>query len=217
MSSFDKEIEAIAQEIKRRAEEKVKQIIEEAEREAEQIIKEAEEKADRVFRHEAQSRLMIIRRRIIGAAEQEARRQLVEERNKVVNRVLEEAFRKLEDIVKGKDPKYKYEEILYSLIREAVLNIGESKVVLKVNERDKKYLLEKLSEIEARVRQETGINVELVVSDETINALGGVIAYNRDGTKIFYNTLEGRLRDKFERNKPIIAKILFSELSTKTT
>jgi len=217
LSSFEKEIEAIAEEIRRRAEEKVKQILKKAEEEAEQIIKEAEEKADKVFRHEAQSRLMIIRRRIIGAAEQEARRRLVEERNKVVNRVLEEALKKLEDIVKGKDPKHNYEEILYFLIREAIFNIGEPKVILKANERDRKYLLEKLNEIKDRIRQETGNSVELVISDETINVLGGVIAQNEDGTKIFYNTLEGRLYDKFERNKPIIAKILFSKVSTNAT
>ncbi len=209
MISQTKEIEAIIQEIRARAEKEANEIIEEAKRKAEAILKEAEEKAEKIFQHESRSRLMIIKRRIIGQAEYEGRRKIIEAKNEVANLVLEKAMKEIEEIVKEKNPNVNYKEILYQLIREAVVAISEPKVIVKANNKDQKYLMENIKNIQQRIKQETGLDTQIEVDPKPVDILGGIIVATPDGLKTFHNTMEGRLKAKFDKFKKQMAKILF--------
>ncbi|MGQ4890879.1 MAG: V-type ATP synthase subunit E [Candidatus Njordarchaeia archaeon] len=205
------EIKAIAEEIRRRTEKEVKEILEKAKKEAERIIEEAKNESEKIFQHEAHSRLMIIRRRILGTAEYEARKKIILAKNEIVQKVYENALEELKKIAKGLNPKYDYKEILYLLIKEAVVTMDEPEVIVKANEIDMKYLIEHAGEIQRRIKQETGLDTKIKVASEPVNIIGGIIAENYGKTKIYHNTLEGRLRKAFEKLKPELAKVLFGE------
>ena len=209
MISQTKEIEAIIQEIRARAEKEAQEIIENAKREAEKIIKNAEEKAEKIFQHEARSRLMIIKRRIIGQAEYEGRKKIIEAKNQVANQVLEKARQQIEEIAKEKNPNVNYKEILYQLIREAVVAIAEPKVIVKANNKDQKYLTENAKNIQQRIKQETGLDIQIEIDPKPVDILGGVIVTTPDGLKTYHNTMEGRLKAKFTKLRNQMAKLLF--------
>lgn len=206
-----KEVEAIAEEIRKRTEKEIKEILEKAKKEAEGIIGDAKIESEKTFQHETHSRLMIIRRRILGTAEYEARRKIILAKNEIVQKTYETALDELKKLAKGLNSKYDYWEILYQLIKEAVVTMDEPEVLVKANEKDMKYLIEHTNEIQRRIQQETGIDTKIKVSPEPIETIGGVIVENYGKTKIYHNTLEGRLRKAFEKLKPELAKMLFKE------
>jgi V/A-type H+-transporting ATPase subunit E len=209
--SKTEEIEAIAEEIRRRTEKEIQEIFKAAEEKARKIIEKAKMDAEKKFQHEVRGRLMIIRRRILGTAEQEARRKIIQAKNEIIQKVYENALRELENIAKGKNPKYDYKEILYQLIREAVIEMEEPEVIIKANEIDQKYLTEYVTQIQQRIKQETGLTVNLKIDNNPVDTIGGIIAQTPDGTKTYHNTLEGRLRKTFDKMKPKLAQILFKE------
>ncbi len=211
MISKTEEIEAIAEEIRKRTEKEIQEILKKAEEKAKKIIERAKMEAEKTFQHEVRGRLMIIRRRILGTAEQEARKKIIQAKNEIIQRVYENALKELENIARGKNPKYDYKEILYQLIKEAVTEMEEPEVIIKANEIDQKYLTEYITQIQQRIKQETGLTIHLKIDNNPVNTIGGIIAHTPDGTKIYHNTLEGRLRKTFDKMKPELAKILFEK------
>ena len=209
MISQAKEIEAIIEEIQKRAENQAQQIIQEAEAKARQIIKQAEEEVEKIFQHETRSRLLIIKRRILGQAEYEGRRKIIEAKNEIANKVLETAKNQIEEIAKEKNPNINYKEILYQLIREAVTAIEEPHIIIKANNKDQKYLAENKTQIQQRLKQETGLDIQIEIDPKPIEIIGGIIAETPDGLKTYHNTLEGRLLAKYKKLRNQMAKILF--------
>lgn len=202
-------IQAFIEEINRRTDNEIKKIIKEAEEEAEKIIKRAEEEANKIFQHEASSRLKLLRRKILGRAEMDARRELIKAKDEIVKRIYEVALQKLKDIAEGRDPSIDYHEVLVKLIEEALVNLDEEEVIIEANERDKEYLSVNLRKLENNFSQKFGRDIKLRLSDNTLINLGGVIVYNTEKTKIYNNTLEGRLNIIFQRYRHILGKFLF--------
>lgn len=206
---MSEDIKAFIDEINKRTDNEIKRIISEAEERARKIIKEAEEEANKIFQHEANSRLKLLRRRILGKAEMDARKELIEAKNEILNKIYQISIKKLEQIAAGKVPNINYHDILIRFIEEAISALDENEVIIEANERDKEYLSANLQEIERTLSRRLNKSIKIRLSDNTANMLGGVIVYNYSRTKVYNNTLEGRLNIIFQRYRNILGKLLF--------
>ena len=186
-----------------------------AETKAENILKPAEEEARRIMKegdHQILgiigSELRAIRDRVLGRANVEGKKTLVEVREQAISRVFDEAEKRLIRIAAGEDESVYYLDILKKLIVEACSSIGGGEFLVSANERDTKLLKSRARAREVKeLLNKTLGDVDLVV-EEPIECLGGVIVRNREGTKIFYNTLEGRLLSVRRRIEAEIAEVL---------
>ena len=167
-------------------------LLEQAEKRAKRILENAEEEKVRleadVERHLTTvvgSELRAVHDRIVGRANLEGRKLVMGTKMEIIDSVFKEAQKTLEDMVeKG---GVEYETIMEKLVKEAVVTIGEDELLVSSNNKDQallKNLLTKLSK---------ELDVSLELDREPIVVIGGVEVRNLKGTKIYYNTLGGRL------------------------
>ncbi|MCD6480136.1 hypothetical protein J7L65_05060 [Candidatus Bathyarchaeota archaeon] len=179
---------------------------------AEKILRDAEEEARRI-REEAErrikemieSRVKTLRDRIIGEAEMEGRRRLMEEREKLISSVFDAAEARLREIAeKGGE---EYSALLKRLILEAVEKIGGSSFTIYGNDRDRAILKQLIKEIEGEMKKE-GRRISLSLAEDSAEHVGGVIVESGDGTKLYNNTLEGRIMRARRLLRAEVAKAL---------
>jgi len=140
---------------------------------------------DRHLRTIVGSELRAVHDRIVGRANLDGRKMVMEVKMELLDTVFEYAREKLEAMAKkgGAD----YQEVVKKLISEAVEAIGEDELIVSSNKADNGFLKKILSEL----TKELGVSLRL--DAKPIDAMGGVIVKNQRGTKVYYNTLEGRL------------------------
>jgi len=202
-------MELMLAEIRRRAEEEAKKILSKAKKEAEEIIARAEEEAKRAQMTVVKPEVSIIRKRVTGAASLRAREIIMRTREEIFSKIFEAAKERLSKIARGEDQSHDYREIMMELVEEAARKMNEKELIVVMNERDRKAFKGKIREMERRLKKSLGYDVKLRLSDETHDDIGGVIIYNVDKTKTFYNTLSGRLLKLHERLRYKLNKILF--------
>ena len=206
------EIETIIEEIRRRGEEEAEKVIREAREEAERIVEEARRRAEEIIESEARPEIVTMRRRILGTAELEGRRELLRAKEKILSKVMEKVRERLEAIVSGKSREVDYRQILRKLLVEAVRAVGGSEVHIYANKRDLEYLRKVLNKLSKSISEELGYEVKLVLSSEPIECMGGIVASSPDGTKTYYNTLDGKLSDAVKRFRRSLGRMLFREV-----
>jgi len=206
------EIEVMIQEIRRRGEEEAGRIIEEAKAKAEKIIEEAKRKVDVYVENMAKPEIITMRRRILGSASLEGHRKVLMAKEKVINAVIEMASERLRRIVEGEDPEVDYREVLHRLVLEAVKAVGEPEVYVYANESDSKYIRRHLKAISKMVSEKLGYKVKIRLAKHPIDCIGGVVVSNLDGTKTYYNTLDGKLNDVIKKFRSILGKTLFKKV-----
>lgn len=193
--SLDLEVRLIDRTVDRRneiiakAEERVGRILKTAEGECERISDES----DRQILNAVASELRAVRDRIIGNAELEGRKQLMQAREEAVSSVFEEAKDRLLRMTEGKDKAVDYGEVLSKLVVEAAEAMGGEVFIVSANERDLQHLKNNLKALENRIKESLEGGA-LRLDEKPIATMGGAIVRNDDGTKIYYNTFEGRLR-----------------------
>jgi len=140
---------------------------------------------DRHLRTIVGSELRAVHDRIVGRANLDGRKMIMEAKMELLDTVFESAREKLEAMAKkgGAD----YQEVVKKLISEAVEAIGEDELIVSSNKADHGFLKETLPELS----KELGVSLRL--DDKPIDAIGGVTVKNPRGTKVYYNTLVGRL------------------------
>jgi len=140
---------------------------------------------DRHLRTIVGSELRAVHDRIVGRANLDGRKMVMEAKMELLDTVFESAREKLEAMAKkgGAD----YQEVVKKLISEAVEAIGEDELIVSSNKADNSFLKKTLSEL----TKELGVSLRL--DAKPIDAMGGVTVKNQRGTKVYYNTLEGRL------------------------
>ena len=140
---------------------------------------------DRHLRTIVGSELRAVHDRIVGRANLDGRKMVMEVKMELLDTVFESAREKLEAMAKkgGAD----YQEVVKKLISEAVEAIGADELIVSSNKADNGFLKKTLPELS----KELGVSLRL--DDKPIDAMGGVIVKNPRGTKVYYNTLEGRL------------------------
>ena len=119
--------------------------------------------------------------RIVGGAQLEGRKLVMEARTEVLEKVFDEAQDALMKLIESKE----YNDVLVKLASESITKLNEDCIVY-ANKEDAKYLKSVMENLPV------GNKVKIEESKEDI--LGGVTIVNMDGTKTIYNTLERRLR-----------------------
>jgi len=140
---------------------------------------------DRHLRTIVGSELRAVHDRIVGRANLDGRKMIMEAKMELLDTVFESASEKLEAMAKkgGAD----YEEVVKKLISEAVEAMGEDELIVSSNKADHSFLKKTLPELS----KELGVTLRL--DAKPIDAMGGVIVKNPRSTKVYYNTLDGRL------------------------
>jgi vacuolar-type H+-ATPase subunit E/Vma4 len=187
-----KSIELEAQLIERTVDER-NQIIEKAKSNASNILENAKTEVERIKNDVDKqvlnivgSELRAVRDRIIGQAELQSRKQLMEERENLLDKVYTEAENKLKQISAG-ETKINYEDVLTTLISEAITAIDGKEFIIQTNQKDKEYLSKNIEKINKK------FDVTLIIDEKHLDIIGGVVISNPQKTKIFHNTLDGRV------------------------
>jgi vacuolar-type H+-ATPase subunit E/Vma4 len=186
-----------------RAEEEGERVLQEAGRECERIRVES----DKQILNIVGSELRAVRDRIVGRAELEGRKLLMLARDDLSSSVFNEAERRLWEMAEGRVESIDFGEVLVKLIVEAASAIGGEEFIAAANERDLKYLKTNLKEIKASVNEALG-GGDLRLDVKPVATMGGVVVRNIDGSKIYYNTLEGRLKNVRSRIEALVAETL---------
>jgi len=119
--------------------------------------------------------------RVVGGAQLQGRKQVMEARTEVIAMVFEEAQDAVMKVIKGP----KYNDVLVNLVSESITKLDEDCIVY-ANKEDAKHLKSVMEKLPL------GHKVKIEESKEDI--IGGVTVVNMDGTKTIYNTLETRLK-----------------------
>lgn len=180
----------------------IKRIKEEAEKEIRDIIGKAEEKAKRIIEEEekkGREEAEKIRRegakeaekkkeRILASARRKAKSYMIKAREELIERCIERIMNKLKEL-----NSKKYEEIMGSLIRNALEEIKDGYIISTRKEDEK-------------IAKNVGIEIK-----GKIDGIGGVIIKSKDRSKeidLTFDSLIERSRDEIRIK---IAKKLFEE------
>lgn len=207
------DLATLMEEIRRRAERECNEIIMKAREEAGRILKEAEEEADRLIYDEVRSKALVLWRRIVGSAELEGRGELIKAKEEIVRRISDGVRERMSMIARGEDGSVDYGEVLYRLLRDGVERIGEEEVFVIANERDREYLGGRLIQMEERISKDLGRRVRIVLGDEAMECMGGVIVTNADRTKTCCNVLDAMVSESVRRLRMRMVSLLSKELS----
>ncbi len=138
--------------------------------------------------------------RLIGQAEQEAKKAYLLAIEEMVEDVIKDS---LERVKKLKNDKA-YSEAITAMIRGSIESIGGEKFRIKCSEEDKRLV----NEIARKISEEMG--VKILVEPDSITTVGGVKISNEAGTAMLDNTFEARLERLREEIRKTVIKQLFT-------
>ena len=197
-SVFEKRNDIIA-----RANKEAKHILQNAEQECKQITKQVHERAAQLQELTSQT----FRDQILGEATLEGRHIILQARENAIALLYHKVSDRLQEIVNQKIENINFNELLTKLVVEAIYAIEGTAFIIFTNARDREYVQNNLKTITKMVEPTLG-NITLQIHNKPIATMGGVIIQNREGTKIYYNTLESRLETTRKRSEAVVAKIL---------
>jgi V/A-type H+/Na+-transporting ATPase subunit E len=134
-----------------------------------------------------------LKRQIVGSSRLAARNQELLMIENAVNNAFEEARKKLA-ASGGKDS---YRTLMASLVEESVSSVGSDEVVVECNRNDAELVSKILADL-----QKKNPRIKAKVSDQHIEAIGGIRVKSADGTMTYDSTIDSRI----ERLKPLIRK-----------
>lgn len=164
-------------------------LLEEAKEEAENILRRAEAEKKRIETQTEDTiqsiiggELRAVHDRIVGGAQLQGRKQVMEARAEVVNKVFQQVEEEIKNVVKGPD----YKNILVNLAQESIETLEED-CIIYANKEDTEYLKSVMEQLP------TGKKVKIETSP--VDIVGGITVVNMKGTKTIYNTLDSRLKE----------------------
>lgn len=132
-----------------------------------------------------------LKRQIIGSSTLNARnKELV-----IIESAIDEIFNKAKEKLAKSNNEKNYEKLLTRMMQDSVAKLG-SEIIIRCNSTDLK-LVKKISSQESSDKK-----MEITVSDEAIDIIGGIKAASVDGTMTLDNTLDSNI----ESLKPLIRK-----------
>jgi vacuolar-type H+-ATPase subunit E/Vma4 len=218
------------------AHEMVERIKVEAKDESERILSEARAKAQERLA-EVQSELEAQRKqfveaeerkgaeekdRIVRAARQQARRLKWTAEEEQINKVLDDALGRLNELKRGGFKGASYADILAGLIKESARGIAagsgtgaEMEVLLSEEDAKAGYVNQaRLAKIAKEISTETGAKVQLSLSDQRLKSAGGVLVRLSDGKIEVNNTFEQRMARFSTSLREVIVKTLFAKTAS---
>jgi vacuolar-type H+-ATPase subunit E/Vma4 len=192
-------IEDLIKAVEVSGQERISEIQERSRAEADEIIRDAQSKdlpIKNQFMEDATLSVAIERNKLLSAAREKSRMEVIKAKNEVFERVFEDAAANLGSI--RQHPEYR--GILKVLLDEALRDLGIDGVVIHLDKRDEQILKNILSEL--------NISAEVVAD---LTTAGGLNVYSHDERFVVFNTLESRLKKAKEIYRPDIFSILFGE------
>jgi vacuolar-type H+-ATPase subunit E/Vma4 len=159
------------------AEEMAAKITEKAEAENKRIESQTNQAIENIIGGEFRA----VHDRIVGGAQLQGRKEVMEARTVVIAKVFEKAIAEVKSLIEGPD----YNEYLVKLAIESVSTLYEDCIVY-ANEKDAKYLKSNMEQL--------ALGVKVKVETSPVDIAGGVSVINLEGTKSIYNTVEARLK-----------------------
>ncbi len=191
--------------------EEAREILEKAIKEAKEIIEfmkdDAERKAYASVANKLISRIVMD----LGKLEKELRERYIRAKYQVIDKIRSMVSEKVRMVIEGKHPTIRYDEALLRYILEATKKIGEEEIYIILNERDRETVSKRLSMIEKTIEEKLKRKVKIIILNEKGDFMGGIIARNKDGTKIFHCTVEGRVEEVMRRLLATLNKRFFKK------
>lgn len=177
-------------------------IIEEAQEKAASIetknaaeIKRINDQTQQAIENIIGGELRAVHDRIVGGAQLQGRKLVMEARSEVIGKVFEKAQGELMKVIAS--PEYK--SILVKLASESIKKLNEDCIVY-ANKEDTKYLKSEMENLP--------FDHKVKIEEYGEDILGGVYVVNMNGTKSIHNTLETRFKTAQERLTAEVAQIL---------
>lgn len=211
----------IVEKIKSEANEESAKIIheakEKAKKELEAAIKEIEAQKKRFV--EAEERRGIEEKeRIVRAARQKARKLRWMAEEEMIKKTLDATLKRIKSVKSEGFKGNSYPNILGGLIKDGAIGIAagsstgvEVEVILSEEDAAAAYIDQAmLKNLTDEISNDSGVNVQLSLSDERVKSAGGVIVRRKDGEIEVNNTLERRMARLSTSLREEIMKTLFS-------
>jgi V/A-type H+-transporting ATPase subunit E len=204
MSSTDENIKALSRAVLADAQGKAQQIMADAIAKADGIRLHAQEQA-RVEKEQILARAHQeagqIRNQSIASARLKARTILLEQREKVLMNVFEQARQEITALQQGTD----YEDIVVNLLKDALFHLGDKQALIRADQKTQACLT---SDLLADISRETGISLEL---GKPLQQGIGVMVQTMDGHRQYDNTFEARLQRMWDSLRGPVYHILMGE------
>ncbi len=155
---------------------------------------------------QAKNRADMIRKEFEASAQLEAKLLLLQKKDQIAGRVIEQAWEQLKVYLKRDD----YRDVVRTLIAEAVASLGLSEAVVTLGHNEKQVVGEHLAEIERAVGSKLGKTVKLKLASDTLNSMGGVRVADAEGHLLYDNAWDARLERMKTDLVLEISEILFS-------
>lgn len=198
-------ISAIANEVIGDVQKESEALILAAETHAKETLKSANEKAKdnyRVIIAQADQKAQVEKRKIASVAEVEVRNRLLQTKENLVDAAFEKAVEKL----KGFAQSSEYNDYLLKLVEDTAKKMGQKTLIVQVNAKDKGWLTQDMLK-----KASKKIHIELQLSEETEEYIGGCKIQSGDGKILYDATLDNRLEELKPQLRVQIAKQLFGD------
>ncbi len=189
---------AAAAEILKREQDQTKLSLDKVRAESEVVLAEAVE--------QAKNRADMIRKEYEASAHLEAKLLLLQKKDQIAGRVIEQAWEQLKVRLMRED----YRDVVRTLIAEAVASLGLSEAVVTLGKNEKQVVGSGFAEIERVVGSKLGKTIKLKLASDTLNAMGGVRVADAEGHLLYDNAWDARLERMKTDLVLEISEILFS-------
>ena len=198
---------AIADEVIGDVQKEAEAIILAAQNEAKESLRVAKEQADKTYHAilaEANQKAEGEKRKIASVTEVELRNRLLQTKENLVDEAFEKALVELKNFVETPE----YHTYLIKLVEDLAKKMDQTVLVVEVNAKDKEFLTDELLK-----KVSKKLKIELTLSQQTPNYIGGCKVQTQDGKIVYDGTLDNRLQELKPELRAQIAKSLFGETS----
>lgn len=200
----EENVEAVRQAVLSQVRAEAQEMLEEAEAEAESLREEARSDAESErarLLQQARGEDKALREQTVAEARIQAQRVRLSRREQLLDRVFDAAREQLHAVPDSTD----YPELVRRLVREAIEHLDSDEAVVRIDDRTRRALGDRLSGLLESVGGE--LEVHLTVG-EPLQDRTGVVIQTPDGHRHYDNTLEARLARMEETLRAPVYRIL---------
>ena len=211
MEPHEKDKEALVSGIEADAKGEAEKLLDDARKRADEKREYTAKKVESILAeaHEnAKEQAETARQKILSDADLEIKRRFLRLRNTLIQQIQQRVENRLNSIID--EPGYR--NVLINWITEAAVGLGADSA--KVNASEKELALideELLNEVTQKVRNQTGKEIKLTISDERPLKSQGMVLTTADGRVAFNNQVKARLSRKQREIIIMIYEKLFAE------